>query len=363
VSDPTPQSLAAFDFALPEELIALRPAVPRDSARLLVVEPDTTHDAGVTDLGRWLRAGDLLVVNDSKVIPAALQGWRAPREGGGSPAPVRIDLNLIADLGGDVWQALGRPARRLRAGDVVAFAAGVDAVVIDVATGGKLSLRLRYHHAHVLEALAEVGAMPLPPYIARKRAADAADLSDYQTTYARAPGSVAAPTAGLHFTPELLEGLKAQGVRMASVTLHVGAGTFLPVKTDTLAEHRMHAEWRTVPTATATAVAETRATGGRIIAVGTTALRALESAASAEGALSTDPGLTDIFITPGYRFRVIDGLMTNFHLPKSTLFMLVAALMGRERMQAAYAHAIAARYRFFSYGDASLLLPARTPHG
>ena len=346
-----------FDFDLPERLIALRPAEPRDSARLLAVQGADLTDWRVNDLPRLLRAGDLLVVNDTRVIPAALTGWRPARAKGGNAEPIKVEVNLHQPISDGVWHAFARPAKRLRAGDQLSFAAGLQAQVRAVEEG-QITLVFNCMGKALDQALEQAGRMPLPPYIEAKRAVDARDQRDYQTVFAEHAGSVAAPTAGLHFTPALLEALAQAGVGLASVTLHVGAGTFLPVKTDTLREHRMHAEWRTIPEPTVAAIAATKALGGRVIAVGTTSLRALESAAQPDGVLRAVSGSTDIFITPGYRFNVINGLMTNFHLPRSTLFMLVSALMGRDVMLKAYLHAIASDYRFYSYGDASLLLPA-----
>jgi S-adenosylmethionine:tRNA ribosyltransferase-isomerase len=344
--------LEDFDFDLPEALIALRPARPRSAARLLVATADAVADDVASRLGAWLRAGDLLGFNDTRVIPARLSGNRARA---GSPG-ARIEATLIAGMGGPVWRALARPGKRLAVGDRIDFGAlGAEVLERD---GAEVRLRFDREGEAFARALAEVGAVPLPPYIASRRAADAADAEDYQTVFAARPGAVAAPTAALHFDAGLLADLEARGVRRASVTLHVGAGTFLPVTAADPAEHKMHSEWGEIGEATAAAVRETRAAGGRVIPVGTTALRVLETAATGPGEIAAWRGETDIFIRPGYAFRVVDGLMTNFHLPKSTLMMLVSALMGTERMRAVYAHAIAERYRFFSYGDASLLLPS-----
>ena len=334
--------VADFDFALPDAAIALRPAVPRDSARLLRVSAGGLVDHIVRDLPALLRAGDVLVFNDTRVIAAQLSGLRGD---------ARIDVTLHLRLGAVEWLAFVRNARRLKVGDRIDFGAGLHGIVVEKRPEGEI--HWRFESDDPLEvALERAGQMPLPPYIARKRAIDAQDRSDYQTLYAREDGAVAAPTAGLHFTPELLAALDAAGVQRETVTLHVGAGTFLPVKADDTADHRMHAEWGTVPDAVSTRLKAAKAEGRRIIAVGTTSLRLLEASG-----LNPFTGTTDIFITPGYRFCAIDGLMTNFHLPKSTLFMLVSALMGRDRMQAAYAHAIRSGYRFYSYGDSSLLLP------
>lgn len=349
-------TLDDFDFALPERLIALRPAVPRSAARLLVADGAATHDSAVADLGHWLRPGDLLVCNDTAVIPARLIGTRhrASPDGSGTAA---IEATLIRRDAPDTWAALARPGKRLSIGDRLDFA-GLGATLTAKGADGEVSLRFDLGGADLDAAIAGVGWIPLPPYIARSRAPDDRDRTDYQTVFAAHPGAVAAPTAALHFDADLLARLAAQGVLMARLTLHVGAGTFLPVKTG-LAEHKMHAEWGEITPAAADVINAARAAGGRIIAVGTTALRLLESAVDAQGRIQPWRGETDIFLTPGHRFRAIDGLMTNFHLPRSTLFVLVAALMGLGRMQALYAHAIAGGYRFYSYGDSSLLLPGR----
>ncbi len=343
-----------FDFELPEELIALRPARPRDSARLLHVPAvGPLEDLGVRDALRLFRAGDLLVFNDTRVIAAALRAVRPAR---GADAPdVAVSLNLIERVAGDTWRALGKPGKRLREGDVLVFAEALSATIAGKDEDGVLTLRFDHAGAVLDEAIARIGAPPLPPYIAGKRAPDEADRADYQTVYAEKDGAVAAPTAGLHFTDELLAALDAAGVERTTVTLHVGAGTFLPVKADDTDAHVMHSEWREISTATADAINRAKVEGRRVIAVGTTALRSLESSADESGRVGATTGGTDIFITPGYRFRVVDGLWTNFHLPRSTLFMLVSAFAGLERMQAAYAHAVRHGYRFYSYGDASLL--------
>ncbi len=431
-----------FDFELPDDRIALRPVRPRDAARLLVVRPDETPplaDHVVRDLPELLRPGDLLVLNDTRVIAARLDGLRR-RDGAGI---VQVEATLIERLAADRWLALAKPGKRLKVGDRVTFAAtdeapsGVSAAAPPLRPAAPATSRARGEgsrgvlgqsphqehdenpppssrgrvgrggatdaslaeggapaahpsspvcalstlHATIAEkrddgaivlafelagpdldlAVAGIGHMPLPPYIAARRPEDAADRQDYQTVYAREPGAVAAPTAGLHLTPELLAALEARGIGHAFVTLHVGAGTFLPVKTDTLEGHRMHVEHGTIAPDVAARINAARANGGRVIAVGTTALRILESAADEAGTLHPFAGGTDIFIAPGYRFRIVDVLMTNFHLPRSTLFMLVSAFSGLATMQAAYAHAIAIGYRFYSYGDASLLFPARTP--
>jgi S-adenosylmethionine:tRNA ribosyltransferase-isomerase len=338
-----------FDFELPPELIALRPARPRDSARMLVVPGEEPFsDLTVRDLPNLLRAGDVLVFNDTRVIPAQLEGRRGEARIGAT-LHKRIDLRR--------WQAFIRNAKRLRPDDRIEFPAGVDAVAEERHADG--SWTLRFAGDEPVEILLErAGTMPLPPYIAGKRATDDADRQDYQTMFARQEGAVAAPTAALHFTPELLTALESAGVGHETLTLHVGAGTFLPVKADDTTEHQMHAEWGRIDADTAERLNKVRAAGHRLIAVGTTSLRLLESAAGEDGIIRPFEGDTAIFITPGYTFKAVDGLMTNFHLPRSTLFMLVSALMGLERMQATYEHAIAEGYRFYSYGDASLLLPS-----
>lgn len=337
-----------FDFELPPERIALRPVRPRDAARMLVVEGGKPFaDRTVRDLPSLLRKGDVLVFNDTRVIPAQLEGRRGE---------ARIGATLHKRIGLRRWQAFVRNAKRLKPGDRIDFAAGVAAVAEERHADG--SFTLAFAGEEPVEALLErAGTMPLPPYIAGKRATDAQDREDYQTVFAREDGAVAAPTAALHFTPELLAALNRAGIARETLTLHVGAGTFLPVKAEDTAAHEMHSEWGRIDAATAARLNAARAAGGRLIAVGTTSLRLLESAADEGGTIRPFEGDTAIFITPGYRFRAIDGLMTNFHLPKSTLFMLVSALMGFERMHAAYAHAIAQEYRFYSYGDSSLLLP------
>lgn len=338
-----------FDFELPSERIALRPASPRDSARLLVLDGTETRDATVRELPSFLRRGDLLVFNDTRVIPAQLEGLRGE---------ARIGATLHKREGPRRWRAFIRNARRLRTGDSVDFGPGVTALVSDRTEDG--SFALDFAGDEPVELLLErCGRMPLPPYIASKRPTDARDADDYQTMFASEPGAVAAPTAALHFTPELLAALDAAGIGHATLTLHVGAGTFLPVKAEDTDVHKMHAEWGRIDAATADRLNAVRAAGGRVIAVGTTSLRLIESATDVEGVIRPFEGDTAIFITPGYRFKGIDGLITNFHLPRSTLFMLVSALMGLDRMQATYAHAIASDYRFYSYGDASLLLPRR----
>jgi S-adenosylmethionine:tRNA ribosyltransferase-isomerase len=342
--------LSDFDFDLPQGLIALRPAEPRDSARLLVVGGGDLEDLRVHDLPGLLRAGDILVFNDTRVIPARLNGARARGE-----SIAVVEATLHRRLSPSRWSAFMRPGKRLKPGDRVRFGEGFEATVADKGDGGEVTLAFDLAGVALDAAIAAHGQIPLPPYIAAKRAEDARDRTDYQTVYARADGSVAAPTAGLHFTPGLLQALQDRGVGAAFVTLHVGAGTFLPVKTEDVSQHRMHAEYGEVRAEVAGRLNAARAAGGRIVCVGTTALRLLESATDADGIVHPFADETAIFITPGYRFRAADGLMTNFHLPKSTLFMLVGAFAGVARMRAAYVHAIAQGYRFYSYGDASLL--------
>lgn len=371
-----------FDFELPEELIALRPASPRESARLLQVTPGASPplaDRTVADLPELLRAGDMLVFNDTRVLPAALEGLRI-RNG----ISARVSLNLIKRIDAATWRAFARPAKKLERGDTVHFPepgdpAGAPAPSMhDVLVHGaapasfpvlsaKVAAKLEAGEVELIfdlagpaldTALAAAGRMPLPPYIALKRPPDTADITDYQTIFAARDGAVAAPTAALHFTPALMELLSARGVSHRFVTLHVGAGTFLPVKANDTSEHKMHSEWGEVSVDTVAAINTTRARGGRIIAAGTTSLRILESAAQKTGRVAPFSGETDIFITPGYTFRAVDGLVTNFHLPRSTLFMLASAFSGIDTMKEAYAHAIAQRYRFYSYGDASLLWPS-----
>ncbi|MES2339750.1 MAG: tRNA preQ1(34) S-adenosylmethionine ribosyltransferase-isomerase QueA [Pseudomonadota bacterium] len=338
-----------FDFDLPPENIALRPAAPRDSARMLVLDGLETRDVHVTDLPSALRAGDLLVFNDTRVIPAQLEGVRGE---------ARIGATLHKREGPRRWRAFVRNAKRVRDGDTIDFGHGVTATAGDRGDDG--SIALDFAGDEPVELLLErAGRMPLPPYIAARRPTDARDADDYQTMFANQPGAVAAPTAALHFTPGLMHSLEAAGIGHATLTLHVGAGTFLPVKAGDTADHRMHAEWGRIDAATADRLNAVRAGGGRVIAVGTTSLRLIESATGEDGVIRPFDGDTAIFITPGYRFKGIDGLVTNFHLPRSTLFMLVSALMGIERMQKAYAQAIESGYRFYSYGDASLLLPER----
>jgi S-adenosylmethionine:tRNA ribosyltransferase-isomerase len=343
-----------FDFDLPEERVALHPASPRDSARLLRVHGERLEDRAVSELPSILRPGDLLVLNDTRVIPAQLSGERAAREGGDSVAVDVTLLKRLGDAGGARWKAFARPAKRLRAGDVVNFGDGFSAEV-EAREDAEALLRFNAAGAAFDERLAQRGKPPLPPYIARKRNLTGEDAENYQTVYAREAGSVAAPTAGLHFTPQLFARLSAAGVEAETITLHVGAGTFLPVTAADTCDHVMHAEWGEITAAQAERINETRAKGGRIVAVGTTSLRLLESAADEAGRIPPFERETSIFITPGYRFRAVDLLMTNFHLPRSTLFMLVCALAGTDTMKRAYAHAIAEGYRFYSYGDACLL--------
>jgi len=341
--------VALFDFDLPNDRIALRPARPRDSARLLLVDGATIADRAMLDLPSLLRPDDVLVFNDTKVIPAQLEGIRGD---------ARIGATLHKREGLRSWWAFVRNAKRIRIGDVIDFGEGARATAAQRDDAG--GVLLAFHGEEPVELLLErVGRTPLPPYIASKRSTDANDAADYQTMFARETGAVAAPTAALHFTDRLVAAIDGRGIARETLTLHVGAGTFLPVKAGNTTGHRMHAEWGRIDLGTANRLNEARARGGRLIAVGTTSLRLIESAATEDGTIQPFEGDTAIFITPGYRFRAVDGLMTNFHLPKSTLFMLVSALMGLDLMQQAYAHAIAERYRFYSYGDGSLLLPQR----
>jgi S-adenosylmethionine:tRNA ribosyltransferase-isomerase len=351
-----------FDFDLPAVSIALRPASPRDSARMLVVQGDgALRDQTVSDLPTWLRPGDQLVVNDTKVISAQLRGRRIGRE-----TEPKIEATLIKRLDGSRWQALVKPAKKLAQGDTIRFGhegrvcllGHLDAAVEAKGGEGEVTLSFSFHGPALDQAIADLGSPPLPPYIASKRPADDRDAQDYQTMFAASEGAVAAPTAGLHFTPALEAALREHGVGLHRITLHVGAGTFLPVKADDTAGHRMHSEWGTISAETAASLNTARAQGGRIVAVGTTSLRLLESAATEDGAIAPFSDETAIFITPGYRFRAVDILMTNFHLPRSTLFMLVSAFAGLDAMKNAYAHAIASGYRFYSYGDACLLFRA-----
>ena len=343
-----------FDFDLPEDLIATRPAVPRSSARLLVGAGDVIHDQVVTDLVDWLNPGDLLVLNDTRVIPARLSGTRTRQSAQGETS-ARIEATLLEPRADGTWSALLKPLKKVRPGETITFSAHLSAVLEGV-SDGQGQLRFNLSGDDFDAALAEAGAMPLPPYIAAKRPADAQDKTDYQTVWARNSGAVAAPTASLHFDDALLAALDARGVRRTFVTLHVGAGTFLPVKVEDVTQHKMHAEWGQVSAQAAQANAQTKDAGHRVIPVGTTALRLIETMGRDVG-LAPWEGNTDIFIYPGFDFTVADGLMTNFHLPKSTLMMLVAALMGQDRIARIYDHAVRGGYRFFSYGDASLLLP------
>ncbi|HEV2044547.1 MAG TPA: tRNA preQ1(34) S-adenosylmethionine ribosyltransferase-isomerase QueA [Sphingomicrobium sp.] len=339
--------VADFDFDLPPERIALRPARPRDSARLLLVEGDSIADRAMLDLPDLLRPDDVLIFNDTKVIPAQLEGRRGEAS---------VSATLHKRDGVRTWWAFVRNAKRVRNGDVIDFGNEVRATAARRDEAG--AILLDFHGEDPVELLLErAGQMPLPPYIASKRGTDAADAADYQTMFAKEAGAVAAPTAALHFTDRLVAALDARGIARETLTLHVGAGTFLPVKVEDTADHRMHAEWGRIDGATAERLNAARARGGRLIAVGTTSLRLIESAAGDDGNIHAFDGDTAIFITPGYRFKAVDGLLTNFHLPRSTLFMLVSALMGLDVMKSAYAHAIAADYRFYSYGDGSLLLP------
>jgi S-adenosylmethionine:tRNA ribosyltransferase-isomerase len=352
-----------FDFELPADSIALRPVSPRDSARMLVVQPDAVlHDRTIADLPLWLEPGDQVVVNDTKVISAQLKGRRIGRD-----TEPKIEATLIKRLDGSRWQALVKPAKKLSPGDVVRFGnegkvcllGHLDAEVERKGDDGEVTLSFSFHGPTLDSAIADLGSPPLPPYIASRRAPDERDASDYQTMFAAREGAVAAPTAGLHFTPMLEDALRRRGVGIHRITLHVGAGTFLPVKVEDTSGHRMHSEWGTISGDTAQALNAARAKGGRIVAVGTTSLRLLESAAAEDGRIEPFSGETAIFITPGYRLRAVDILLTNFHLPRSTLFMLVSAFSGLEAMRRAYAHAIKSGYRFYSYGDACLLFRDR----
>ena len=345
-----------FDFHLPEGLIAVRPARPRTAAKLLLAEGDRITDLHVSDLLDIFQPGDRLVLNNTKVIPARLSGTRTRQTPQGA-AVAKIEVTLLEPTGSGEWQAMAKPLRKLAVGEVIRFSEALSARVTAIEEG---QMRIAFDLAgeDFDAALAEAGAMPLPPYIAALRAPDEADKTDYQTVFARHSGAVAAPTASLHFTRELLEALAAKGVTFTEVTLHVGAGTFLPVKVEDVTTHKMHAEWGEVSAEAAAEIAATRAAGGRVIPVGTTALRLIESAARG-GEIAPFRGTTDIFIYPGFEFRVADALMTNFHLPKSTLMMLVSALMGQDRIRDIYEHAVKSGYRFFSYGDASLLIPSR----
>ncbi|CUH62920.1 S-adenosylmethionine:tRNA ribosyltransferase-isomerase [Thalassovita gelatinovora] len=346
--------LSDFDFELPDHLIATRPAKPRPSARLLVSEGDRISDAHVYDLPDWLRPGDRLVLNDTKVIPARLSGERR-RQGAEGETRARIEVTLLEPRADGTWAALLKPLKKVREGEDIHFSAALSAR-LEAKEDGQGLLRFNLAGDDFDAALTAAGMMPLPPYIAAKRASDEQDKQDYQTVFARHPGAVAAPTASLHFDENLLAAIRAKGVETTHVTLHVGAGTFLPVKVEDVTSHKMHAEWGEVSEAAAAEIAATKAAGGRVIPVGTTALRLIESAARG-GHIEAWCGETDIFIYPGFEFHVADALMTNFHLPKSTLMMLVSALIGHDRIKQIYDHAVRERYRFFSYGDASLLVP------
>lgn len=346
--------LSDFDFHLPEELIALRPVKPRPASRLLRVNGSLLEDRHVHELPQLLRPGDMLVFNNTKVLPTRLRGVRKRDSSDGSGV-AKIEATLIERQSKNQWMALAKPAKRLKIGDTIVFSDSLSAHVV-ARDQARASLQFELSGSQLDAAIIRVGDMPLPPYIAAKRPPDAQDLEDYQTFFASRTGAVAAPTASLHFDQSLMDGLQDAGILSAELTLHVGAGTFLPVTTENIKDHKMHAEWGEISRDTADAINAARAAGGRIIPVGTTALRLLESAAQ-EGTLHPWVGDTDIFITPGYQFQICNGLMTNFHLPKSTLMMLVSALMGQGRIKEIYAHAIAGRYRFFSYGDASLLMP------
>lgn len=347
--------LSDFDFDLPDALIATRPARPRSSSRLLVAAPRMMTDAQTIDLPSFLRRGDRLILNDTKVIPARLSGVRT-RIGAEGETQARIEATLLEPQADGTWNALLKPLKKVRDGEVVTFSDELSAVV-EGRSDGQAHLRFNLIGDDFDAALADAGAMPLPPYIEGKRKSDAQDKEDYQTVWAKESGAVAAPTASLHFDDPLIAALDRAGIERSFVTLHVGAGTFLPVKTDDVSEHKMHSERGVITAGAADEINATRAAGGRIIPVGTTAMRLIETAAQDDGTLTAWEGATDIFITPGYRFKISDALMTNFHLPKSTLLMLVSAFMGSDRIREVYGHAIASGYRFFSYGDASLLLP------
>ena len=349
-------NLSDFDFQLPEELIATRPVSPRSTARLLVAKGDNVDDGFVNDLPEFLRSGDRLVFNDTKVLPARLNGFRSRYIDVNNVAVAKIEVTLLASKKESIWSALIKPLRKIRVGEKITFDKSFEAILIDKVDGQGI-LHFNKENIEFLDRLEELGAMPLPPYIASKRQADKRDNLDYQTIFAQKIGSVAAPTASLHFDLGLLERLKKKGVETSFVTLHVGAGTFLPVKSEDIRQHKMHAEFGEINQKTVDEIRQTKKNGGRIIPVGTTALRLLETAAQSNDILSEWRGETDIFIYPGYKFIVADGLMTNFHLPKSTLMMLVSALMGKETIESIYNHAITKKYRFFSYGDSSLLFP------
>ncbi len=348
--------LSEFDFQLPERLIATRPLSPRSAAKLLVVRPDILVDQVVTDLPQILRPGDRLVLNDTKVIPARLFGERIRLSDQGETR-AKVEITLLSPTANGTWRTLAKPGKRIHVGETVEFSSDLTAVILDK-PDDEVEFSFNLSGAAFDLALEKVGNMPLPPYIAALRQVDERDKIDYQTVFAENSGAVAAPTASLHFDLELLEALRARGIEFSHVTLHVGAGTFLPVKTDDVTEHKMHAEWGHVSEEAANEIDQTLRSGGRVIPVGTTALRLIESAARQVGRIQAFTGETDIFIKPGFEFQVASGLMTNFHLPKSTLLMLVSALMGRQRIDDIYQHAIKSNYRFFSYGDSSLLLPS-----
>ncbi|MEQ8194817.1 MAG: tRNA preQ1(34) S-adenosylmethionine ribosyltransferase-isomerase QueA [Rhodospirillales bacterium] len=343
--------LSDFDYGLPPERIAQRPIAPRDAARLLVVN-DALEDRLIKDLSDMLSEGDLLVFNDTRVVPTRLGGRRRG---------AKVEVTLHKEETADTWRAFARPARKLKRGDLVEFAPDFAATVMDKGEAGEVLLKFDCPGETLRGRLEQFGAMPLPPYIKRGKKPDDQDRHDYQTMFADKPGAVAAPTAGLHFTPELMNAIGRKGIGHVCVTLHVGAGTFLPVKSETIAEHKMHAEWGGIDAATAEAINRARANGGNIVPVGTTALRLLETAAREDGTVRPFTGETSLFITPGYRFKIADRMLTNFHLPRSTLFMLVCAFAGTARMKAAYAHAVAHDYRFYSYGDACLLSRGEAP--
>jgi len=347
-------SLSDFDFDLPEDLIALRPAVPRSASRMLVSQAGEITDSSVADLGHWLKPGDLLVFNNTKVIPSRLSGTRTRNTTHGTGVS-QIEATMIERISGNTWRALAKPLKRLAIGDVVVFG-DIYAEVMEK-SDGQVELQFSATGEDLDESFRRIGQMPLPPYIASKRASDAQDMEDYQTVFAKETGAVAAPTASLHFDEALLQSLADIGVASTEVTLHVGAGTFLPVKTEVIEEHKMHSEWGDVSEKAAADIAATLERGGRVIPVGTTALRIIETAAQETGSIQPWRGDTDIFIRPGFEFKVASGLMTNFHLPKSTLLMLVAALVGLDTTREIYGHALAQKYRFFSYGDSSLLFP------
>ncbi|WP_209503619.1 MULTISPECIES: tRNA preQ1(34) S-adenosylmethionine ribosyltransferase-isomerase QueA [unclassified Ruegeria] len=346
--------LSDFDFDLPDDLIATRPACPRSSARLLVAQGGGTVDSHVFDLPDFLRPGDRLVLNDTRVIPARLNG-RRHRDSAQGPVSAGVEATLLDPQADGTWSALIKPLKKVKPGEEIVFSADLSAT-LDRVEDGQAFLRFNLSGQDFDKALDQAGAMPLPPYIAAKRPADEQDKTDYQTIWARKSGAVAAPTASLHFDDALMQALSDRGVAVTHVTLHVGAGTFLPVKVEDVTTHKMHAEWGQVSAEAVAEIQATKTAGGRVIPVGTTALRLIESAARS-GTIEPWEGDTDIFIYPGFQFHVTDALMTNFHLPKSTLLMLVSALMGQDRMREVYAHAIAQNYRFFSYGDASLLIP------